>query len=150
MPPSCRREQLDSWAIVAAVFNPGAVPGYEEFKLSVLGDAADDAWAIYSPLASLRGNIRDFVPLPPLSEEEGAEVVEAALRDLFVEGLIYFFRHATDSLNHDADDDALRLSEAEAEAAILGDSWRLPTPTTDVHFTITAKGKHEYFKESQH
>ena len=94
------------------MFDPRAVPGYEEFKLNVLGDASEDAWAIQSPLASLRGNIRDFVPLPQLTEEQSREVVEAALRDLFAEGLIYFFRYVTESLNRDANDAALRLTEA--------------------------------------
>jgi hypothetical protein len=87
--------------------------------------------------------------LPELTEEQSGEVVEAALRDLFAEGLIYFFRYVTESLNRDADDAGLQLSQAEAEAAIVDDAWRLPVPTTDVHFTITAKGEREYFKESR-
>jgi hypothetical protein len=115
------------------VFDPRGVPGYAEFKLSILGDAAEDAWAIYSPL----------------TEKQGGDVAEAVLGDLFAEGLIYFFHHATDSLTRDADDDALRLSEAEAQAAIVDDGWREPAPTTDVHFTVTAKGQHAYLRVSK-
>jgi hypothetical protein len=114
-----------------------------------LATQAQDAWAIASPLASLRGNIRDFVPLPPLTEEQSAEVAEAVLRDLFAQGFIYFFRHATDSLTRDAYDDAVRLSKADAEAEITSDAWRVPAPTTSVHFAITAKGEHEYFRGSK-
>ena len=66
------------------------------------------------PLAGRRGNVRDFVPLPQLTEEQSREVVEAASSSLFAEGRIYFFRYVTESLNRDADDAALRLSEAEA------------------------------------
>jgi hypothetical protein len=131
------------------VFDPRGVPGYAAFKLSILGDAAEDAWAIYSPLAGLRGNMRDFVPLSALTEEQGGDVVEAVLRDLFAEGLIYFFHHATDSVNRDAHDDALRLSEAEAQAAMVDDGWRQPAPTSDVHFTVAAKGRHEYLRGSK-
>ena len=133
-----------------AVFNPRTLPGYEEFKLSVLGDAAEDAWAIWSPLAGLRGNIRDFVSLPPLNEEQSRAVAEAVLRDLLAARHVYFFRHATDSLNRDANDDALRLSEAEAGTAIADDDWRILAPTSDVYFTITATGEEKYFAGSKH
>jgi len=126
--------------------DPRTVPGYSEFKLNVLGDAAEDAYWIGSPLGFLRGNVRDFIPLPPLSEEEHRALAEAVLRDLFEEGLIRFFHNASDSLTADAFDGSLVLSPAEAEAAIASDAWRIPYGETDVHFTITEKGEQANFK----
>jgi hypothetical protein len=69
--------------------NDDADYNYERFKWTILGDAAtEDVQGLWEPLWSLRG----CYEIPGLTESERQDIAEQALRDLYAEDLIYFFR----------------------------------------------------------
>jgi hypothetical protein len=117
------------------VFDPRGVAEYAEFKESTFWDAAEDAWSIESPLGALRGNIRDFIPLPSLSESEAHSIARAVLLDLLDEGRICFLSFRGGSLTAAAIDPALRISAEDARQMLETDESFIEAARAGVHFT---------------
>lgn len=104
---------------------------YQKFKWEVLGDSVDEDWqGLWEPLFWARTVFAD------LTEAERQSLAEAALRELFAEGLIFFFR-GRDGVEQEV------LDKAIVEDAIAGPTWRtVPIDaSTDIWFGGTEEGE---------
>lgn len=119
---------------------------YERFKWTILGDAAtEDVQGVWEPLWELRS----CYEIPGLSETERQDMVDRALRELFADGLIYFFRGGRPGqLNQAADDPSARLTSEEVDETLKSDWWRgpatLPHNHPNVWWCATEKGETTY------
>lgn len=71
-------------------------------------------------------------------------MAERILRELFDEGLIYFFCVTNEDVSGSADDPRCRLSREEVETVLASDGWRkvpLGEGITDIRFAATKKGE---------
>jgi hypothetical protein len=134
----------------SALQSPRELENYERFEFEILFEATTDSQGVWEPLWYLRGNVRSIVPLPALSEEEHQLLAEAVLRDLWRDGLIFFYRE-TENLDADLRDPATHLSPQEVDAVLRGSDWRTVSIRTDVWFFATLKGERawkDYAKET--
>lgn len=88
----------------------------------MLGDAVFEDWqGLWEPLWGLRG---DYA-IEGLSERDRQLVAERTLRELYAEGLIYFFRvPPRRDINESAEDESLRLRSDEVAETVAGEWWR--------------------------
>lgn len=95
---------------------------YEQFKWNILGDAVFEDWqGLWEPLWALRG---DYA-IEGLSEPQRQALAERALRELYAEGLIYFFRVPPwAEVNASAENESLRVTSERVDEALRGDWWR--------------------------
>ncbi len=116
---------------------------FERFKFEILDDAVfEDVQGLWEPLWALRGYLRQ----PHQREDERQALAELALRELYAEGLIYFFRVPPHSdLDRAADDPALRLGSEEVNTTLSDTWWRgatgLPTDHPNIWWWATEKGR---------
>jgi len=116
----------------------GAEEGrYEEFKWEILGDAVDEDWqGLWEPLLWAR------TALPDLSEAERQAMAERALRELFADKLVFFFK--ADSEFFEGTKSPELLDQAEVDAAIASASWRsVPLGEASIWFGGTASRERE-------
>ena len=94
----------------------------EVFKWNTLGDAVfEDVQGIWEPLWSLRGDSR----IESIPDGELAMAAERGLRELYADGLIYFFRaQPPDNVERAASNGDVRLTPTEVDEALGGDWWR--------------------------
>lgn len=115
----------------------------EKFKWDILGDAVfEDVQGLWEPLWWLRGD----GSIEGLSELDRQASAERALRELYADGLIYFFRvPPPHDINESADNTALRLTPSESDEALRGDWWRgrdgLPDDHPSIWFGATPAGE---------
>lgn len=106
---------------------------YERFKWAILADAVfEDRQGVWEPLWWLRGG----GAIQGQSEASCEEFAERALRELYADGLIYFFRAPWTGadLNSAGMDEASSLT-SEAVDEMLRDNWwrgEGPLPTEDL------------------
>jgi hypothetical protein len=121
---------------------------YERFKWTILADAATEGVQhLWEPLWSLRGSYE----IPGLSEAERQRVAERALREMYSDDLINFFKEDKPG---DIDDPASRLGADEVAAALASDWWREPDKLLEDHPNIvwyaTDKGEATYMNAPDH
>jgi hypothetical protein len=108
---------------------------YQQFKWDILGAAVYEDWqGLWEPLWYAN------TVFPDVSQVGREQLAERALRELFAEGLIVFFRRGGEWPH---DDTREILDERAVEAAITGSSWRIdPLRDSSIWFgsTQTAEG----------
>ena len=114
---------------------------FDRFKWEILWDSAFEAFqGIWEPLWSLNGD----GSIPGSSQSEREELAERMLRELFDEGLIYFFCVTNEDVSGSADDPRCRLSREEVETVLASDGWcnvPLGEGITEIWFAATKKGE---------
>jgi hypothetical protein len=91
----------------------------ESLKAEVLGDLVDEDYeGVWEPLWRLRNDDRP--------EPERQRIAEQVLRDLFAEGLIYFFRVPPPytGMNDAAENESARLTPERVEELLRASWWR--------------------------
>lgn len=93
-----------------------AVTEFEAFKWNTLGDAVfEDYQGLWEPLWRLRGG----GIIEGQSEPDRQTSAERALRELYADGLIYFFRvPPPHDINESAETPALRLTPREVDETL--------------------------------
>ena len=116
---------------------------FEQFKQEVFWTVViEDYNALWEPLWWLRGD----GAIEGQSELERQVFAERALRELYGEGLIYFFRIPPGGkIDPSSLDETLRLPSDEMEAALRADWWRGPGEfdegSSDIWFAPTEAGE---------
>jgi hypothetical protein len=119
------------------------VDAFEMFKWNCLGDAVFEDWqAVWEPLWELRGS----GAIAGQSELDRQVFAERALRELYRDGLIYFFRVSPSAgINVSGDAESLRLTSDEVDAALAADWWRrqhdFPSEHPDIWWGPTPAGE---------
>lgn len=112
------------------------------FKWSILADSVwEDYQGVWEPLWALRG---DYAIEGLVEEADRHAVAERALRELYEEGLIYFFRVPDLDINAAGEEESLRLNRTEVEESLAGDWWRgreLAPDVTTIWWGPTARGE---------
>ena len=110
---------------------------YEAFKWEILGDAVDEDWqGLWEPLFWARTVFAD------LSEAERQTMAERALKELFADKLIFFFKAKSEFFQGTKPPEL--LDRATVDAAIAGESWRsVPLGEGSIWFGGTASGERE-------
>jgi hypothetical protein len=91
----------------------------ETLKREVLSDLVhEDHQGLWEPLWSLRGDDR--------TEPERQALAERVLRELFEDGLVYFFRVPPPytQVKEAGEDETLRSTAQEVHETLRGDRWR--------------------------
>src|SRR5215210_170214 len=116
---------------------------FEAFKWNMLGDAVFEDWqGLWEPLWWLRGG----GAIDGQSEADRQAFAERALRELYADGLIYFFRvPAWGDINASGEDARLRLTAAQVDATLAAAWWRgvdgLPAAHPNVWWGPTEPGE---------
>jgi len=97
---------------------------FEIFKWRLLRDLCfEDCEGMWEPLWALRG----CYAIDGQSEDERQAFAERAMRSLYCDGLIYFFRVGSfGNINEAADNPNARLDDGQVEAQLRSDWWRTP------------------------
>jgi hypothetical protein len=99
----------------------GGDEAFDKFKMEILDAAVYEDWqGVWEPLWWLRGG----GVVAGQSERERQAWAERALRELYAEGLIFFFPVSDRGDVNEAAESGVRLSENEVDATLRSDWWR--------------------------
>jgi hypothetical protein len=114
---------------------------FDVFKWDILHDVVfEDLQGLWEPLWWLRGG----GAIEGQSEEQRQEFAERALRQLYHEGLIFFFRARGADLAASAEDHDLRLDPDQVNDALSARWWRgrqLPADHPNIWWGPTPAGE---------
>jgi hypothetical protein len=120
-----------------------SVDAFEKFKqMTFWGVVLEWYQPLWDPLLELRG---DWA-IEGQTEPERQAFAERALRELYAEGLIYFFGIPPGAkIEPSSKDESLRLASDEVESALRADWWRgredLGEHASDICFAPTEAGE---------
>jgi hypothetical protein len=114
---------------------------FDSFKWDILHDVVfEDLQGLWEPLWWLRGG----GAVEGQSEEQRQEFAERALRQLYHDDLIFFFRARGTDLGAAAEDQDLRLGSDEVDDALSASWWRgreLPPSHPNIWWGPTPAGE---------